>query len=59
MLSGIAEYIGEAGRMTDITVAIDKLDKVGAVAVTAELEEKGISRKGILKLQPLLALKGR
>ncbi len=58
VLSGIAEYIGEAGRMTDITVAIDKLDKVGAVAVTAELEEKGISRKGILKLQPLLALKG-
>jgi len=58
ILSGIAEYIGEGGKITDITVAIDKLDKIGIDAVNAELREKGISQPGIEKLQPVLALKG-
>jgi histidyl-tRNA synthetase len=58
ILSGIAEYIGEGGKITDITVAIDKLDKIGIDAVKAELREKGISQPGIEKLQPVLALKG-
>jgi histidyl-tRNA synthetase len=58
ILSGIAEYIGEGGKMTDITVAIDKLDKIGIDAVNAELREKGISQPGIEKLQPVLTLKG-
>ncbi len=42
ILSGIAEYIGEGGKMTDITVAIDKLDKIGIDGVNSELSEKGI-----------------
>jgi histidyl-tRNA synthetase len=58
ILSGIAEYIGEGGKITDITVAIDKLDKIGIDAVNAELREKGISQSGIEKLQPVLTLKG-
>ena len=58
ILSGIAEYIGEGGKITDITVAIDKLDKIGIDDVNAELREKGISEPGIEKLQPVLALKG-
>jgi len=58
ILSGIAEYIGEGGKITDITVAIDKLDKIGIDAVNAELREKGISQPGIEKLQPVLTLKG-
>jgi histidyl-tRNA synthetase len=58
VLSGIAEYIGEGGKITDITVAIDKLEKIGIDAVNNELREKGISQAGIEKLQPVLALKG-
>ncbi|MGD0340910.1 MAG: histidine--tRNA ligase [Bacteroidales bacterium] len=58
ILSGIADYIGEGGKITDITVAIDKLDKIGIDSVNAELREKGISQAGIEKLQPVLALKG-
>ena len=58
ILSGIAEYIGEGSRITDITVAIDKLDKIGPDAVNAELREKGISPEAVTKLQPLLLLKG-
>ncbi len=58
ILIGIAEYIGERNRITDITVAIDKLDKIGIDAVNAELREKGISSKAIQKLNPLLKLKG-
>ncbi len=58
VLSGIAEYSGEGGKITEITVAIDKLDKIGIEAVNSELREKGISQNGIEKLQPVLALKG-
>jgi len=59
ILSGIAEYIGESGRFTDITIAIDKLDKIGTDAVNEELREKGVSKTAIKKLQPFLRLKGR
>ena len=58
ILSGIAEYIGEGGRITDITIAIDKLDKIGKEAVNTELREKGISAAAIQKLQPIFNLKG-
>jgi len=58
ILSGIAEVIGENNRITDITVAIDKLDKIGLEKVNAELAEKGVSSEGIEKLQPILALEG-
>ena len=58
ILSGIAEVIGENSRITDITVAIDKLDKIGLEKVNAELAEKGVSVEAIEKLQPILALKG-
>ena len=58
ILSGIAEVIGENSRIVDITVAIDKLDKIGLEKVNAELTEKGVSAEAIGKLQPILALKG-
>jgi histidyl-tRNA synthetase len=58
ILSGIAEIIGENQRITDITVAIDKLDKIGIDNVNTELAERGISKVAIEKLQPILALKG-
>jgi histidyl-tRNA synthetase len=58
ILSGIAEFIGEGGKMTDITVAIDKLDKIGIDAVNLELGEKGVSSMAIQKLQPVLHLQG-
>jgi histidyl-tRNA synthetase len=58
ILSGIAEYIGEGGKITDITVAIDKLDKIGLEAVNLELSEKGVSSSAIKKLQPVLQLQG-
>jgi len=58
ILSGIAEVIGENNRIVDITVAIDKLDKIGLEKVNAELGEKGISNEAIEKLQPILGLKG-
>jgi histidyl-tRNA synthetase len=58
ILSGIAEVIGENSRIVDITVAIDKLDKIGLEKVNAELAEKGVSAEAIEKLQPILALKG-
>jgi histidyl-tRNA synthetase len=58
ILSGIAGYIGEDSRITDITVAIDKLDKIGIDAVNAELTQKGVSIEAVNKLQPLLLLKG-
>jgi histidyl-tRNA synthetase len=58
ILSGIAEIIGEGKRITDITVAIDKLDKVGVDGVNKELAEKGISKEAVLKLQPVIFLKG-
>ena len=58
ILSGIAEVIGESARITDITVAIDKLDKIGQEGVNKELAEKGLSAETIAKLQPILELKG-
>ncbi|GET23888.1 histidine--tRNA ligase [Prolixibacter sp. NT017] len=58
ILSGIAETIGEKDRIVDITVAIDKLDKIGLEKVNAELEEKGVSGEAIGKLQPILKLSG-
>ena len=58
ILSGIAEVIGENQRIVDITVAIDKLEKIGLEKVNAELAEKGVSAEAIEKLQPILALQG-
>ena len=58
ILAGIAEIIGENDRIVDITVAIDKLDKIGLEKVNDELAEKGVSLQAIEKLQPILALKG-
>jgi len=58
ILLGIAEYIGESSRITDITVAIDKLEKIGHDAVNTELKEKGIPSGAIEKLNPLMKLKG-
>lgn len=58
ILSGIAEIIGESEKLTDITVAIDKIDKIGINKVNEELRDKGISDEAIKKLQPLLELKG-
>ena len=58
ILSGIAEVIGEKDKIIDITVAIDKLDKIGADGVNKELQEKGISQTALIKLQPLISFKG-
>ncbi|MDD4631764.1 MAG: histidine--tRNA ligase [Proteiniphilum sp.] len=58
ILSGIAEIIGEADKITDITVAIDKLDKIGLKLVNEELEAKGIARTAVDRLQPILMLSG-
>lgn len=58
LLAGIAEYIGEADRLVDITVAIDKLDKIGLDAVNAELLERGLNSEAVQHLQPILALSG-
>lgn len=58
ILSGIAEMIGEAEKITDITVAIDKLDKIGLEKVNEEIASKGISEEAIALLQPILLLSG-
>lgn len=58
VLSGIAEIIGAPEKIVDITVAIDKIDKIGIENVNAELLEKGISQDAVNQLQPLLALSG-
>ena len=58
ILSGIAEIIGEADKIIDITVAIDKLDKIGLDNVNAELASKGIPQEAIDKLQPIIQLSG-
>ena len=58
ILSGIAEVIGQADKIVDITVAIDKLDKIGLDNVNAELAEDGIPAEAIEKLQPIILLKG-
>ena len=58
ILYGIAETIGHADKMTDITVAIDKLEKIGIEAVNEELLSKGISEQAVAALQPILSLNG-
>lgn len=58
VLAGIAETIGYPDKLTDITVAIDKMDKIGLENVNAELRDKGITEEAIGKLQPILNLSG-
>lgn len=58
ILTGIAETIGEAERIVDITVAMDKLDKIGLEAVNAELRAKGVQDQAVERLQPLILFKG-
>ncbi|MEW5845578.1 MAG: histidine--tRNA ligase [Bacteroidota bacterium] len=58
ILSGIAEVIGHADKLVDITVAIDKIEKIGIDAVNAELMERGIDDAAIQKLQPIILLQG-
>jgi histidyl-tRNA synthetase len=58
ILAGIAGFIGAPERITDITVAIDKLDKTGLDGVNAELRAKGLSDTAITRLQPLIGLQG-
>ncbi len=58
ILTGLAEVIGEADKIVDITVAIDKLDKIGLDNVNEELRTAGISEAAIEKLQPIIALTG-
>ena len=58
ILSGIAEIIGEGNKITDITIAIDKLDKIGKEGVNRELKERGISDGAIEQLQPFMNIKG-
>ena len=58
ILSGIAELVGEADKIIDITVAIDKLDKIGIEGVNKEMEAKGVSPAAIEQLQPIINLEG-
>jgi len=58
ILSGIAEVIGQADKIVDITVAIDKLDKIGLDNVNQELRDDGIDEESIAKLQPVITLSG-
>ena len=58
ILSGISEVIGEADKIVDITVAIDKLDKIGLDAVNEELKKSGLSHDSIEKIQPIITLSG-
>lgn len=58
ILTGIAEVIGASDKIVDITVAIDKLDKIGEDGVVAELTEKGLSEEQIGKLRPIINLSG-
>lgn len=58
ILSGIAEVLGEADKIVDITVAIDKLDKIGIDNVNEELRSKGLTEDAIEKLQPIIMLQG-
>ncbi len=58
VLAGIAEKIGAPEKIVDITVAIDKLDKIGLDNVNAELESKGLDKKAIDALQPIILLEG-
>jgi histidyl-tRNA synthetase len=59
ILAGIAEVIGEADKFSAITVAMDKLDKVGIEKVNEEMLAKGVTREAIDKLQPILTLEGK
>ena len=59
ILAGIAEVIGAPELLVDITVAIDKLDKIGLDNVNAELREKGLNEEQIQKLQPIIKLEGK
>lgn len=58
ILSGIAEVIGAEDKLIDFTVALDKLDKIGADGVKKEMSEKGISQEAISQLEPLFVLSG-
>ena len=58
ILSGIAEILGASDKIVDITVAIDKLDKIGLDNVNTELREKGLSEEAIARLQPVILLSG-
>lgn len=58
VLQGLAEVIGHPDKLVDITVAIDKIDKIGLDAVKAELAERGIDEKGIATIEPVLTLSG-
>lgn len=58
VLAGIAELIGEPEKIVDITVAIDKIDKIGLENVQAELMERGISESGVKKITPIITLAG-
>ena len=58
ILSGIAELVGEADKIIDITVAIDKLDKIGLEGVNKEMEAKGVAPQAIEQLQPIINLAG-
>ena len=58
ILAGIAEVIGAPDKMIDITVAIDKLDKIGVEAVNAELKERGLNEEQVAALQPIFNLSG-
>ena len=58
VLTGIAEVIGAADKIVDITVAIDKLDKIGIDNVNQELREDGLTEEQIIKLQPIISLEG-
>lgn len=58
ILSGIADVIGEADKIVDITTAIDKIDKIGIENVNSELRDKGLSEDAINKLRPILELDG-
>ena len=58
ILAGIAEYVGQPDKIIDITVAIDKLDKVGVEAVNAEMLANGITQDAVDKLQPILTMAG-
>ena len=58
ILTGIAEILGASDKIVDITVAIDKLDKIGLENVNAELRDKGLSEEAIARLQPVILLSG-
>lgn len=58
ILAGIAEYIGQPDKIIDITVAIDKLDKIGVESVNAEMLANGITQDAVDKLQPILTMSG-